>query len=463
MRIGAARSDHIARRLAELRADLQLPTSFPAEVEAAAEQASRREPGTSHVDRTSIPFATLDPASSTDLDQAFHLERAGDDLVLRYAIADVGWFVQPGDPVDVESWRRGLTLYLPDGRVPLHPPVLSERAASLLPDGPRPAVVFVVRVPSSGEPRLDGVERAIVRSRAKLAYESVTAASLPPELVEFAARMAVADEARGATRVEAPEQEVHHDGEGRFELAYRPRLPSEDANAAMSLATNLAVGRALFDAGTGLFRVMDEPDALQVRRLRATAERLGVPWPADQALAAFERTLDPSRPVHAAVVLAIRRSGGGARYEPFRDGAVPWHAAMAGTYAHVTAPLRRLPDRYVAAAALAVAAGAAVPDHVEAAFAALPEVMERADALSGRVERMVVDLVEAVVLEGQEGCEYDAVVVDVDDRGARVQLTDVAVVARVSGARPFEPGERLRLRLVEASADQRSVRFDVVV
>ena len=54
---------------------------------------------------------TLDPASATDLDQAFAIERSGDDLVLRYAIADVGFFVDDAGVLDAEAWRRGGTVY----------------------------------------------------------------------------------------------------------------------------------------------------------------------------------------------------------------------------------------------------------------------------------------------------------------------------------------------------------------
>jgi exoribonuclease II len=146
---------------------------------AAAEQAVTRTP-TEHVDRTDRDFVTLDPATSTDLDQAFAIDRSGNDLVLHYAIADVAWFVRDGDPLDSEAWRRGETLYLPDGRAGLYPPALSEDAASLLPTGPRPAVIFTVRVAPDGAVQLDGAERAVIRSRAKLAYDRVTDAELPP-------------------------------------------------------------------------------------------------------------------------------------------------------------------------------------------------------------------------------------------------------------------------------------------
>ena len=95
--------------LAAIRTELQLPTHFSPEVEAAAQAAIER-PLSDHVDRTALPFVTLDPASSTDLDQAFAIEAAGADLLLRYAIADVAWFVDDGDPIDQESWLRGTTI-----------------------------------------------------------------------------------------------------------------------------------------------------------------------------------------------------------------------------------------------------------------------------------------------------------------------------------------------------------------
>jgi len=444
--------------LDRIRAELEVPGPFPPDVLAAAEQAARREPGDEHVDRTDLPFVTLDPAGSRDLDQAFAVERRGGDVVLRYAIADVGWFVHDGDPIDAEAWRRGVTLYLPDGRAPLHPPVLSEAVVSLLPDGPRPAVVFTVALDGDGEARLEHVERAVVRSRAQLAYESVRPQDLPDGFDDLAARLARADERRGATRVDPPEQEVDV-VDGRFRIAYRPRLPAEQANAALSLATNLAVAAQLLAAGTGLFRVMDRPDERAVARLRHTAAALGLTWPAAADLGSFERGLRDHVPAEAAMMLAIRRAGGGARYEAHRAGAVPWHAAMAATYAHATAPLRRLADRYVVGASLAIARGEAVPAEVEAAFERLPEVMAEADARAGRVERAVLDLVEAAVLRDRVGESFDAVVTDVDERGARVQLCDPAVVARLGGE-GLVPGARLRVRVVEADPVERVVRLD---
>lgn len=460
MKARGVAADVLRDHVGAIRAELGLSDTFPAGVEQAAGMAARRSIGPEHVDRTDVEFVTLDPPESTDLDQAFTIERgSGDDLLLRYAIADVGWFVRPGDPVDAEAWRRGVTVYLPDGKVPLYPAVLSEQAASLLPGGPRPAVVFMVRVGAGGEASLDGVERALVRSRAKLGYETVTLGELPAGFDELARRMKLAEDRRGAGRVEFPEQEVEPAGDDGYRLVLRPRLGSEESNAAMSLATNMAVADALHSAATGLYRVMEAPSERSVRALRLTAEAVGLEWPAAQSLEVFERSLSTSDPRAAAFLLAVRRAGGAASYEPYRAGAEPWHAAMAARYAHATAPLRRLADRYVVEAALAVASGASPTDEVEEAFSRLPAAMADGERLANRAERMALDLVEALVLHGREGEQFEAVVVDEAGEGVQIQLRDLAVLARVA-ARGVNPGDDLTVRLVEADPTRRLVRFE---
>lgn len=452
--------DALTEGLAAIRIQFQIPLSFPDDVLAAADAAARRIPA-EHADRSDWPFVTLDPASSTDLDQAFVIERSGTDLLLHYAIADVAWFVDDGGPIDREAWRRGETQYLPDGKAGLYPPVLGEAAASLLPDVTRPAVIFTTRVTPDGEVHLDGAERAVIRSRAKLAYDSVRDADLPPDFIELARRIEAAEDRRGAARVDPPEQEVSRDANGRFQLLFRPMLPSETHNAALSLAANLAIADTLLAHRTGLFRVMAPPDQRAVDRLRHTAKAFGLVWPGNATLTQFEKMLDPRDTRQAAFMMAIRRAGNGASYAPYHDGVVPWHAAMSATYSHATAPLRRLADRYVIRAILAVANGQPVPDVVTNAFAALPAVMARSGALGGQIARAVVDLAEAVMLHGSEGRQFDAVVTDIDDRGARIQLRDVPVVARLK-ADALGLGEEIQVRLITADVTRRAVNFELV-
>ncbi len=444
--------------LAAIRTQFQVPQGFAQAVLDAASAAAGRRPG-EHVDRTALPFVTLDPASSTDLDQAFTIERAGADLLLRYAIADVAWFVTEGDPLDAEAWKRGTTTYLPDGKASLYPPVLSERAASLLPTGgPRPAVVLSVRVAPDGAVRLDGVERALIQSRAKLAYETARDEDLPDGFADLAMRIAAAEAARGAARVDPPEQEVEVDAAGRFTLRFRPQLLAERRNAALSLAANLAVADALQAAHTGLFRVMPAPAPQAEERLRRTADAFHLAWPAQVPLAVFERGLDPRDPPSAAFLLAVRRAGNGASYVPYRQDVVPWHAAMAATYAHATAPLRRLADRYVLQAVLAIANGRTVPETVIAAFERLPGAMAKAEARDVQIERAVIDLAEVALLAGHEGRAFAATVTDVAENGARIQLHDLPVVARTR-APGVLPGARIRVRLDAADPVQRRLEF----
>jgi exoribonuclease R len=460
MRFDSAAVDALDDGLRSIGDELRVPKGFPAEVETAAADAAARDLSGGRADRTSVEFVTLDPASSTDLDQAFAIERSDGDLLLHYAIADVASFVGHGDALDGEAWRRGVTVYLPGHKASLYPPSLSEAAASLLPDGPRPAVVFTVRVDADGEVTLDGCERAMVHSRAKLAYDSVSPADLPDGFADLSQRIAAAEARRGAPRVEFPEQELRRDGDSWvFEM--RPRLSSEDDNAAMSLATNLAVADVLLRAGTGLFRVMPEPDERQIRRLRHSARAIGLEWPADVALDEFERALARDDPRTSAFLIAVRRASGAASYAPYEAGATPWHGAMRASYAHATAPLRRLADRYVIEATVAVANGEPVPGWVTEAFGHLPKAMAQGENVANRAERAAIELAETVVLADRVGDSFEAVVIDESDRGVQIQLADLPIIATVVAHR-VDPGSDLTVRLERVDAASRQIEFSRV-
>ncbi len=450
----------LADGLAAIRTQFQLPGGFSPEVEAAARSAASKPPA-DHVDRTAIAFVTLDPTSSMDLDQAFAIERAAGDLLLRYAIADVGWFAGGNPTLDTEAWRRGETIYMPDAKVSLYPAVLSEGAASLLPDADKPAIIFTVRIAGDGRTHLEGAERAIIRSRAKLGYASVRAEDLPDAFFDLSRRIEAAEDARGASRVEPPQQQVVEDEAGSFTLEFRPVSKAEESNAAMSLAANLAIAELLYQHGTGLFRIMPEPDERAIRRLRHSARALGVDWPGNISLEERERSLDPNDPRQAAFMLAIRRAGTHASYASYRAGERPWHAAMRATYAHATAPLRRLADRFVCEAALAVANGREVDSAIAAAFDRLPDTMNRADAKASQVDAAVLELAEAVMLAGHVGELFEGTITDVDERGARVQIGRPAVTTRIA-ANGLNVGETVSLQLAEADPSRRLTRFSLV-
>jgi exoribonuclease R len=465
----------LERRFAAVRERLGVPDDFRPDVLAAADEAARTPPPAG-ADLTGVPFVTVDPPGSTDLDQALHLERRGDGYHLDYAIADVPAFVLPGGPVDAEARRRGQTLYAPDKRAPLHPPVLSEAAASLLPDQERPAFVWRFDLDAEGEVRSTSVVRAQVRSRRRLDYGQVQAAADavpegaadPEDLVaaqavllrEVGVRREALEAARGGANLPLPEQEVAARG-GHYELTLRAALPAEDWNAQLSLLTGMAGARFMLDAGVGLLRTLPAPDDGLVARFRRQAQALGVPWPADEPLGSLLRRLRGD----AGNELALLHEAGalfrGAGYAPLAPGLpappVTTHAAVAAPYAHVTAPLRRLVDRFGLVACEAICRGDEVPGWVVEALPSLPAAMRASDDLAGRLEHACTDVVEAAVLAHRVGEVFDAVVVDLNHTGGKVQLVDPAVLAPCAGAQGL--GEHVRVRLDGVDLDAGTVSF----
>ncbi len=448
-----------------IRAEMKVPAGFPAEVMNEAGQAEPRMP---ERDLTEIPFVTIDPPGSRDLDQALHIDRRRGGYIVRYAIADVAAFVPIGSSVDLEAHRRGLTLYAPDRRTPLYPPTLSEDRASLLPDQDRPAMVWEIDLDGNGEIVEGRVGRAMVRSRAQLTYDRVqeqldTAAAPPPLrlLAEVGRLRQLLEEERGAMTLPVPEQQVVHE-DGGWALEYRAPLPVEDWNAQISLLTGIVAAQLMVDASVGVLRTLPAADQYRVDRLRRVAKGLEIAWPGDVTYPELIRSLDARLPAHAAFLAEATTLFSGAGYQTLVDGVTPLpHAALATVYAHATAPLRRLVDRFVGETCLALSAGAEVAETVEQALAPIPEIMARADSLAGRYEAACINLVEAAVLANRVGEVFAGVVVDMhrDRPQGEIQLRRPAVHARIDGE-DVDLGEELLVRLVEVSVPTRSVRFE---
>jgi len=454
-----------------LQNELGVTPEFPPDVEAAAEHAANH-PRLPELDRTDIPFVTIDPATSLDLDQAMHIERDGTGYLVRYAIADVAAFVEPGGPIDVEANKRGETLYGADSKIPLHPKVLSEGAASLLPDEVRPALLWTIEVDASGEGTNAHVERALVRSRAKLDYETVqkgmdagTADPMFTLLSEVGQLRKKREAARGGVSLPLPEQEIDIDGDN-WSLEFRKMLPVEEWNAQISLLTGMAAASLMVYSRVGLLRTLPPPDPRDVARLHRTALALGIDWPDELLYPDFIRSLDPSKPNHAAMVIACTRLLRGAGYVGF-NGAVPEqpeHSALASEYAHVTAPLRRLVDRYALEICVSLCAGTQVPAWVVAKLDELPRTMQESGRQASLYETAILDLVQAAVLHKHVGKTFAGVVVQLhneDETRGDVVIQDPAIGAGIAGSGKLPLGTDVRVRLAEADVTRRAVRFEL--
>ncbi|MFF3873561.1 RNB domain-containing ribonuclease [Streptomyces sp. NPDC001978] len=471
IRVTGAPEAPLRAALAALRAELGVPESFPDDVLAEAERTAKA-PALPAYDATDVPFFTIDPSTSTDLDQAMHLSRQPGGYRVRYAIADVAAFVVPGGALDAEAHRRVTTLYFPDERVPLHPTLLSEGAASLLPGQTCPAVLWTLDLDADGRTRAVDVRRALVRSRAKLDYAGVQkqidtkAAEEPVALLKEVGEARERLEAeRGGISLNVPEQEVV-ESDHTYQLTYRAPLPAERWNAQVSLLAGLAAAELMLAHGAGVLRTLPAAPDGAVARLRRTAYALHIDWPHHVSYAALVRSLDPHRPEHAAFLQECTTLLRGAGYTVFRDGALPaitTHAAVAAPYAHCTAPLRRLADRYASEICLAATAGRTPPDWVLAGLDALPKAMADGSRRAGTVERESVSIVEAALLKDRIGDVFEGCVVEVEDRQpthGTVQLVSPAVIGHIRGPDPLPLGEHLTVRLVEADPGTTKILFE---
>ena len=448
----------LADALAALRRSLGLPLAFPPEAVAEAERAARDVPvdpaSAGLADLRGIEFLTIDPAGSTDLDQAVHLERTASGAILHYAIADVPAYVTPGGALDAETRRRGQTLYAPDGCIPLHPAVLSEDAASLLPGVDRRAYVWRFELDDGARPTATTLTRGVVRSSAQWAYDEAqraiddgTAPATLAAMPWFGQQRTERERERGGASLNTPEVRIVADGDG-YALERSYGVPLEDWNAQVSLLTGMAAAEIMLRGRVGILRTMPAAAAADIADFRAQTVALGLPWQPDVSYGDYLRGLDRSPAARAVKEYA----GGlyrGAGYATF-DGDVPadaTQAAIGAPYAHTTAPLRRLVDRWALVICEALANGHDVPEWARTSLSELPGLMSQSAQTTSQLDAGALDRVEAALLHGREGQVFEGVVVAQRGDGARVQLTSPPVEAKVKGL-DATPGSTVSLRLV---------------
>ena len=470
-------------------------------------------------DARDLELVTIDPPGSMDLDQAVLLERlpaqagvgtgAAQEPAatyrVHYAIASLATFVTPGGALDAELRRRGETIYAPDAATPLHPEVLSHGAASLLQDAERPACLWTIDLDERGEVVSAHVERALVRLRARLSYAQVQAAingqgALPqeapadlPELLAEIGRLRLEREAaRGGISMTTPEQVVEvteaaeatevpgavspaadpdsaeRPGPAGYRLAYRVPVPAEQYNAQISLLTGMCAARIMVECGVGILRTLPPARPEDYTRLRRVATALDIDWPAAQPYPELVRGLDHAIPAHAAFLEQAMSLFRGSGYLAFGVGGVgvpaddeaadseeAVHSAIAARYAHVTAPLRRLVDRYGEEVCIAACAQAPVPEWVLEALPDLPDVMEQTGKRARAIGRGALTALEALVLRGHEGEVFDGVITSERDGRGELVLAEPAVVTEIrAGTKAPDDGlpvgERVRVRLLSA-------------
>lgn len=457
--------------LDQIRREFKVPAGFPSGVEeaAAAEHAERSSSdGRRRRDERALPLFTIDPPGSSDLDQAFSARRLRTGYRVHYAIADVGAFVSPGGTVEGEAWRRGKTLYMPDRRVPLYPKVLSEGAASLLPDSDRPALLWTIDLDEAGNVIGSQLEPTLVRSRRALSYagaQSAIASGQADERLQLLREIGQVREQRererGGISLNLPTREVTA-VPGGYRFRYEATLPVERWNAQISLLVGHCAARIMVDGGVGILRTLPPVGRQEVAKLRRVAAAVDIDWPESASLGDVVRTQDGRSPESTAFLTQTTHALRGAGYALVGEAArpPPVHGGLGMIYAHVTAPLRRLADRYANEVLVALCAGRPPPAWVTEVLPRLPETMVEADRRSDAVEAAVINLMESVVLASQVGQTFPATVIDFDHDRATVQLRDPPVVAKIDEG-DVALGDRIEVRLASADPSEREVTFEL--
>lgn len=444
-----------------LAQEFDVPTDFPQEVTAEA-QRLKFSPEHKRIDARGIPLVTIDPPGSKDLDQALCIETRGDGYRVYYAIADVAAFVEPSSLVKQESLKRGQTIYLPDEPARLHPAPLSEGSASLLPNVDRPAVLWTFDLDAAGEVKHAHVERALIHSVARLDYAQVQRAfdggdvmaqiRLLPEVGRLRQQSSFR---RQAINLRLPAVRVVENPDGTFELVIEPRYAAMDYNSEISLLTGMVAGRMMVDAGVGFLRTLKPASKEAEAEFRSEAHNLG--FQVEGEIGAFLASVDADTPRGAAVMREAQKLLRSSGYVDLSQGEPEVHAGIGGYYSHVTAPLRRLIDRYATEVCLAISGGYEIPSWVTDDAEVVLQTMSRTSQLANTVDKAALNLTEATVLKPWVGHNFEGVVLQHRPQRARIFVTQPPLLAPSIGG-PAE-GTQSVFSLIRADPQAREVEF----
>ncbi len=484
-----------------------IPVEFP---DAALAQARKAGPAPldGRIDMRDVPFVTIDGEDARDFDDAVWAEPDTDaenagGWHIRVAIADVSWYVRPGDALDRAALKRGNSVYFPDRVVPMLPEELSNGWCSLRPHEDRPVLVAEMWIDARGRLRRHRFHRAMIRSAARLTYTRVqrardghpdreiaplTPGAIAPLYGAFAVLLK-ARQARGTLDLDLPERLVTLDEEGRIaQIRLRERFDSHRLIEEFMILANVAAAETLERRHQPcMYRIHAPPDAAKVQALREFLATLGIGLAPGINLKPrdFEAVLRKAagQPWERLVHETILRSQSQAVYSPDNVG----HFGLAlRRYAHFTSPIRRYADLLVHRALIAglgLGEGGLPPD-AGAGFAAIGEEISMCERRAVSAERAAMDRYMAAYMADRVGAEFAGRIAGVTRFGLFVELDESganglipiktlgeeyfdhdeagqALVGRRTGL-TWRLGDRLRVRLREADVATGGLLFELL-
>lgn len=433
-------------------------------------------------DLRDLLWSSIDNDESLDLDQIEVAERLPDGSIrITVGIADVDVLVGRHTPVDEHAAHNATSVYTGVAIFPMLPEALSTARTSLLGQQDRFAIAIEVVVGAAGEVVSYDAYRAIVRNKAKLAYDPVGSwldgGAMPPSISqvpglaeqlqlqhEAAKRLKAQRERSGALDLDTIETRPIVQNGKIVDLAVTRDNPARDLIEDFMIAANGAIARFLEAHGSsGIRRVVREPERWS--RIVELAGEYGERLPEGPDSIALSRFLaqrkiaDPLR--FPDLSLAIIKLLGPGEYALDRPGQDPGgHFGLAAhDYTHATAPNRRYADLVTQRLVKAVLVGAAQPYSDDELTAIAAHCTEREDA-ARKVERTMRKIAAALLLRDRIGQNFDAIVTGVTPKGTFVRvLTPPAEGLLLRGDQHPDVGDRVRVKLVSVDPQKGYIDF----
>jgi exoribonuclease-2 len=441
-------------------------------------------PGNSVKDLRELLWSSIDNETSRDLDQVEYAEAlAGGDTRLLVGIADVDGLVSKGSAVDQHAATNGTSVYTGVKTYAMLPEELSTDLTSLNPGEDRLAVVTEMVLSPDGKVEHTDIYRAVLKSHAKLSYETVgdwldgktevpqSVASVPGLEAQIRLQFESAKDLgeirkqHGALELGTIQASPVVDEHGKvIELAVTEQNSARDLIANFMIAANVAMAQFLEGKGVATLRRVVRTPKYWSRSVEIAAdagEKLP-DTPNSPALAEFLARRKQDDPLHFPdLSLAVVKLLGPGEYMaqlPDEDGEGHFGLAVQD-YTHSTAPNRRFPDLVTQRLVKAALANKSIPY----SFAELKQIAEHCtdrDAAARKVERKLRKVAAAMLLRDKIGQEFKAIVTGVSDKGTFARILAPPVDGRVMrGERGLRVGEKTQVRLVSVEPERGFIDF----
>jgi VacB/RNase II family 3'-5' exoribonuclease len=428
-------------------------------------------------------WCSIDNDDSRDLDQLTVAESLPDDMIKVFvAVADVDGVVKKDSAIDSRARQNTTSVYTPAKIFSMLPEKLSTDLTSLNYGSDRYAVVVEMIIGRDGSLKGSDVYGALVRNRAKLAYNSVAAwlegaGTIPKDISAVsgldenlrlqdraAQRMKEFRHLHGALSLETVEARLVFDDGSLKDVEAEKKNRAKELIEDFMIAANGVTARYLANKKLPSFRRVVRVPKRWDRIVELAAEhRFRLPTTPDaKSLEAFltqARSADPLRFPDLSLSIIKLLGAGEYMVEP-PEGRSDGHFGLAvKDYSHSTAPNRRYPDIITQRLLKAAIAGGPLPYGLEELAALARHCTEKEDSAK-KVERQVRKSAAALLLEHRIGERFDAIVTGAAEKGTWVRLLQPPVEGRLEGGfEGADVGLRMRVELVRTDVERGYIDF----